>query len=104
MPRGNGTGPAGMGPMTGRGLGYCAGYARPGFANFGYGMGRGAGRGMGRGYFAAGYPAYGRYSWNVPPVAAEGYDEMSDLKYREELLEDQLKQIKDRLANLESEK
>ena len=23
MPRGNGTGPAGQGPMTGRGLGFC---------------------------------------------------------------------------------
>ncbi|NLG67487.1 MAG: DUF5320 domain-containing protein, partial [Actinobacteria bacterium] len=25
MPRGDGTGPEGMGPMTGRGAGYCAG-------------------------------------------------------------------------------
>ena len=33
MPRGDGTGPAGMGPMTGRGAGYCAGYGHPGFAN-----------------------------------------------------------------------
>jgi len=33
MPRGDGTGPAGMGPMTGRGAGYCAGFATPGFAN-----------------------------------------------------------------------
>jgi hypothetical protein len=31
MPFGNGTGPAGMGPMTGRGLGYCAGYSVPGY-------------------------------------------------------------------------
>jgi len=33
MPAGNGTGPAGMGPMTGRAAGYCAGYAMPGFMN-----------------------------------------------------------------------
>lgn len=33
MPRGDGTGPAGMGPRTGRGAGYCAGYSSPGFAN-----------------------------------------------------------------------
>lgn len=33
MPRGDGTGPTGMGPMTGRAAGYCAGYATPGFAN-----------------------------------------------------------------------
>jgi len=34
MPRGNGTGPMGAGPMTGRAAGYCAGFATPGFANF----------------------------------------------------------------------
>ncbi len=33
MPRGDGTGPAGMGPMTGRAAGYCAGSNAPGFAN-----------------------------------------------------------------------
>ena len=33
MPFGDGTGPAGMGPMTGRGAGYCAGYQVPGFMN-----------------------------------------------------------------------
>lgn len=26
IPRGDGTGPAGLGPMTGRAIGYCAGY------------------------------------------------------------------------------
>jgi len=59
MPRGNGTGPMGAGPMTGRGAGYCAEFATPRFANqagYGYlgrGMGRGAGgrgRGMGFGF------------------------------------------------------
>jgi len=33
MPRGDGTGPAGMGPMTGRAAGYCAGYGMPGYMN-----------------------------------------------------------------------
>jgi len=33
MPRGDGTGPAGMGPMTGRAAGYCAGNSGPGFTN-----------------------------------------------------------------------
>ncbi len=66
MPRGDATGPAGQGPMTGRGAGYCTGFATPGFANsipggggrafnpvgLGLGLGRGArggGRGGGRG-------------------------------------------------------
>jgi hypothetical protein len=31
MPRGDGTGPGGLGPMTGRAAGYCAGYSVPGF-------------------------------------------------------------------------
>ena len=33
MPFGDGTGPRGMGPMTGRGAGYCTGFGRAGFAN-----------------------------------------------------------------------
>lgn len=33
MPGGNGTGPRGLGPMTGRAAGYCAGYQEPGYAN-----------------------------------------------------------------------
>ncbi len=68
MPRGNGTGPNGMGPMTGRGAGYCAGYAAPGYASQGLqGLGRGmglrrgcrsSGRGLGFGQgFGAGFGA-----------------------------------------------
>ena len=33
MPFGDGTGPMGMGPMTGRSAGYCAGYGMPGYNN-----------------------------------------------------------------------
>jgi len=33
MPLGDGTGPAGMGPMTGRAAGFCAGYPVPGYMN-----------------------------------------------------------------------
>jgi len=33
MPGGDGTGPTGFGPMSGRGAGYCAGYPFPGFMN-----------------------------------------------------------------------
>ena len=49
MPFGDGSGPQGAGPRTGRGLGFCAGYAQPGYASGGPGMGRGMGRGWGRG-------------------------------------------------------
>ncbi|MEF8833075.1 MAG: DUF5320 domain-containing protein, partial [Candidatus Thermoplasmatota archaeon] len=55
MPRGDGTGPEGLGPATGRGLGYCTGHASPGFTKAGgrglaRGRGRGIGRGLGRGF------------------------------------------------------
>ncbi|MGP8282600.1 MAG: DUF5320 domain-containing protein [Desulfomonilaceae bacterium] len=33
MPRGDGTGPQGLGSMTGRGTGYCGGSGTPGYAN-----------------------------------------------------------------------
>ena len=65
MPRGDGTGPMGAGPMTGRAAGYCAGYAAPGFANpvagrMGFGMRRGGGGRGGFGfrnrYYATGVP------------------------------------------------
>ena len=54
MPRGDGTGPEGKGPMTGRGLGNCsndntAGNVPVGGRGLGRGLGRGAGRGAGRG-------------------------------------------------------
>lgn len=41
MPGGDRTGPAGAGPMTGRGMGFCTGSTNAGF-------GRGCGRGFGR--------------------------------------------------------
>jgi len=55
MPRGDGTGPTGLGPMTGRKAGYYGGFEAPGFANPvpGYGAGRGRGGGgrrRGRGW------------------------------------------------------
>ena len=67
MPFGDGTGPRGMGPMTGRGAGFCAGFGRPGFANpirgrggFGFGWRRPYGRPYFGGYgFSAPYMSYG---------------------------------------------
>lgn len=50
MPRRDGTGPQGEGPMTGRAAGGCAGYDTPAPAGRpGLGLGRGWGRGLGRG-------------------------------------------------------
>ncbi len=44
MPGGDRTGPLGRGPMTGRGLGYCARFLFPGFLSRGRGLGLGFGR------------------------------------------------------------
>ena len=56
MPGGDGTGPMGRGPMTGRAAGFCAEQSTPGSTTPGYGQGfgRGRGRGIGRGYWGHG--------------------------------------------------
>jgi hypothetical protein len=88
MPGGDGTGPMGMGAMTGRRMGYCAGYSVPGFANawpagFGRGAGIGFGRGRGNRFWArttglpgwyragAGYPAFGGWPVQAPSVPVQ---------------------------------
>ena len=61
MPRGDRTGPRGMGPRTGRAMGYCSGHDAPGFANPGPGAGgrcAGGGLGLARGRGRA-TPGYG---------------------------------------------
>lgn len=114
MPRGDRTGPEGMGPMTGRAAGDCAGYDVPGYANptgrrgLGRGFGRGFGRGLGRG-FGRGFGWRNRFAagpgWDVPPVAprVSPEQETSWLKARAAELQAALKQISERLDSLEQE-
>ena len=77
MPWGDRTGPWGLGPMTGRAVGYCAGYPVPGYMNpipgFGRGFGLGRGWGSGRGFgFGRGWGrgfgrgGFRRWLWNYP--------------------------------------
>lgn len=99
MPGFNGTGPQGMGPMTGGGRGYCS----PGA--------RGAGAGLRGGYRGRGYG--GRpYGWGgVPPYAerfaATSYtpgtaqeDDAQVLKDQARILREQLEDIETRLQGL----
>jgi hypothetical protein len=94
--------------MTGRGVGYCAGYDRPGFANpiggrfgFGRGYGRGNGRGFGygRGYSGGGYvpnvPYYPPVDYAPNPQDEKAYleNEMNALKNEMEAIEKRLKEI-----------
>jgi hypothetical protein len=71
MPGGDRTGPRGLGPMTGRRGGYCAGYELPGFANPvpGYGNrfgGWGGGHGWRHRFYATGLPFWARGGGNQP--------------------------------------
>jgi len=132
MPGGDGTGPGGMGPMTGRAAGFCAGYPVPGYANAvggrgmgmgwgrgfrggGFGRGRGFGWGRGAGYGFAAYGgavnpyAYGvasPYSYGGVPFApaVAPQQELDGLKGQAEYLEDALDGIKKRIEELESQK
>lgn len=117
MPRGDRTGPGGFGPMTGRSMGYCAGFAGPGYAKpgagwgFGYGRGRGMGhgiragwgpglrrgRGLGLGY-GQGMPlpyGYSRGPWEYQGSPKEALEEEANF------LKSQLDMIQGRLSEIE---
>ena len=114
MPGGDGTGPAGMGPMTGRAAGYCAGYSAPGSVNpdpgrgGGFGFGRGFGRGLGLGFRRGrGAPFFSRGYYPQPGVPAYGAaprpeDEAQVLKDEAQYLEKSLDAVKKRIADLEA--
>ncbi len=131
MPWGDRTGPWGMGPMTGRAAGFCAGFGMPGYMNqipggrFGMGFGRGRGGGFrgrgfgggGRGwrhwYYATGLPGWMRFGggypwavpWGHPGPAYAGPDpetEKQALKNQADALQAELDFIRMRLADLES--
>ncbi len=131
MPRGDGTGPAGFGPTTGRVAGYCAGYDAPGFANApgvrgragerGQGVvgirptvGAGRGRGYRRMYYATGMPGWIRYGcrgWAARPAAGfRGVPRESDyaddaagisVEREEELLSQQAQFLRSELGIVE---
>lgn len=87
MARRDGTGPMGMGPMTGRGMGLCRNgrYGSELKARFGYG------RGMGRCFF------YGNDAMDVEAEKSMLQNEMT-------ILEARLKDVKKRLDDFAQEK
>ncbi len=98
MPGMDGKGPAGQGPMTGRGLGPCGrGLARGRAPARGLGLGRGWGRGLGFGLgLALGWCR--RAAWWAGTPA----EEREVLKARQEVLERQLELVKQQLAETET--
>lgn len=109
MPGFDGTGPAGMGPMTGGGRGYCA---RPVYGGmpmpFGRGFyGRGGGRGRRNMYYATGLPGWARAGYGYPSYGF-GYgpdlsreEESEMLKEEAESLKEELKSVEQRLRAME---
>ena len=71
MPRGDRTGPMGVGPLTGRGAGYCGGAGVPGFPSAA--GGRGGGRGWRHWFHATGLPGWARAGLGVPAWGAAPY-------------------------------
>ncbi len=120
MPAGDGTGPMGMGPMTGRAAGYCAGYRIPGYNNpitgrgFGWGLGGGrgfwGGRGWRRRYYATGLPGWIRFGGYTAPYAYPGAYYKPDpemekqaLKNQANALQSELDAVNKRLGELGAE-
>jgi len=110
-----------MGEMTGRGAGYCAGYAVPGYANpipgrcFGGGFGRGGfgrsgglgggGRGWRNMYWTTGQPGWMRAGAAMAPYGGYGQQdpdmEKRLLHSQAQTLQAQLDHINKRLGELE---
>lgn len=118
MPYGDGTGPLGLGPMTGRAAGYCAGFPVPGYMNpyvaipcrwFG------RGRGFRHWYWATGLPGWARASIGLPAWGGWVYPgfhpyygqeltpqkEAEILKKQAEAIQEELKSINERIKTLE---
>lgn len=86
MPRGDGTGPQGMGSMTGRGLGACSSGVKRGL---GLAIGLGLGLGLRRGF---------RRFWGAK---AASNDELSILKSQATTLEEDLAIVREKITELE---
>lgn len=101
-----------MGPMTGRGAGFCAGYAVPGTMNpvggrgfWGVGRGRGGGRGWRHQFYATGVPGWARSGCGFGAAAgpaAPAESEIDVLKQQAEFLQSSLSQINQRIQDIES--
>ncbi|NLA11745.1 MAG: DUF5320 domain-containing protein [Firmicutes bacterium] len=85
MPGGDGTGPLGQGPLSGRGLGYCSGY-------------RGAG--FGRPFYGRRFRGYGfQRPWLYRETAD---DEKMFLQRQAEYMREQIEAIEERLKEIDA--
>lgn len=103
MPGGDRTGPMGMGPMTGRGFGFCAGFGRPGYQSGGFGRGMGLGRGFGRGRGMGWGRSFGWRSAGAYPVPYAPYRSFPTGTEVREDLESYRDELKSELQGVEEE-
>ena len=108
MPGFDGTGPKGMGPMTGGGRGFCASMVTNSVSPFRdqrfFGAGRG-GRGFRNCFYASGLPGWMRSGYGYP-VGQSGFtaeNEAKGLKEEAEFLKRQLESVQNRIIELESQ-
>ncbi len=83
MPGGDGTGPLGWGPGTGRAVGFCRGFDRPGFAN----------------PVRGGFRRFG-YAGGRQPYTSAG--EINELQNQAQFLRERIQQIESRLNELQN--
>lgn len=115
MPFGDRTGPAGLGPRTGRGAGYCSGFGVPGSLNRvgGWGFfGRGGGgRGWRNWFYTTGLTGWQRafgWPWGGPGAYVPAYvapgrgEELAQLKTQAGYFESALENIRRRIEALET--
>ncbi len=100
MPGGDRTGPWGFGPMTGRGLGWCAGGALPFGGRWwtggvGYGWGRGRCMGMRRRIGG------GRWAFGTAVMPHVASSEKAWLENRLSVLSEEVRAVQERLRELQ---
>ncbi len=87
MPRGDGTGPRGMGPMAGHAGGYCGGFG-------------GGGRGWRNRFHATGLPGWARAGFAASFRNPAPEEEKQALKLRADALQSELDAVKKRLETI----
>ena len=108
MPQGDGTGPTGTGPMTGKQAGCCGGHDMPEYSgrSFGRGMGRcrgfQGGPGRGRNFMARGGNVLGQmpYARSVSFTAPTQEEEKRFLEKQSEVLQSQMDEIRKQIDTL----
>jgi len=94
MPRGDRTGPEGTGPVTGRKMGFCAGYDEPGFTA------GGRGRGFRRKRGAGGVFGYGNRFGRNSVADYSGVSEKTLIENEIRIMKDQMTALEKRLSEV----